>query len=104
VTAPGAARPAGAAVAGALSAPPFGAVTNGLPATSWVPFLDLAPDRADRLLAALAACGIAACRRLPLRPGSRTATARVWVDVTGHALAEDVVCSLAARGDPSVGA
>lgn len=79
-------------VSDSLSWPPFGAVTNGLSATSWVPIVEIRPEEADTLLRALAVRGIAACTRLR-RPRNRS-SALVWVDVTGFALAEDLVRSL----------
>lgn len=86
-------------VAGSLSMPPFGAVTNGLRATSWVPLVELPPGVAHTLLLALAACGVAACRRAPLRPGRGALLEQVWVDATGYAAAEDLARVLG--GDPA---
>lgn len=96
-----AAVPPGTAELEALSLPPFGAVTNGLPAASWVPLADLATDRASQLLAALADVGIAACRRPRRSPGwleGAPVTSVVWVDAVGYALAEDLLRAAAHTG------
>ena len=89
-----AARPLDPAGAQTLTLPPFGALTNGRSALSWVPLADLPTGTADRLLTLLADRGIAACkrpRRASGRRGATTATAAVWVDVVGYAVAEDVL-------------
>lgn len=90
-------RPEAPAGTSALALPPFGAVTNGLPAQSWVPLAQLPAATAHRLLTALAGRGIAACARPRPALPRRTATAgrsSVWVDVVGYAVAEDVLRSV----------
>lgn len=82
--------PADVLAAGSLSLPPFGAVTNGLRATSWVPLVELPSGAAQELLLALAAYGVAACRRSQLGPGPPTPQEQVWVDTAGDATAEDL--------------
>jgi hypothetical protein len=87
-------RPPDPAGASALALPPFGVVSNGLPARSWVPLADLPAATAHRLLAALAGSGIAAClrpRRLFPRRAAAAGTSSVWVDVVGYAVAEDLL-------------
>jgi hypothetical protein len=93
-------RPVDDLAAGSLTMPPFGAVTNGLRATSWVPLVELPPGAACQLLLALGACGVAACRRAPLRPGRRHPREQVWVDATGYATAEDLARVLGRAQQP----
>jgi hypothetical protein len=70
-------------------------VNNGLPATRWVPILDVTVDDVMALLATLAIHGIAAHADITGRPvGPRTTQRprwRIWVGATAHARAEDVL-------------
>jgi hypothetical protein len=81
---------------------PFGAWSNGLPAVALVPLVDLDERHAPVVLEALRAAGVAACIA-PSRPTGRTPapgaeeTARLWVDVPGRAIAEDLLLRLLPR-------
>ena len=85
---------------GRLNIAPFGARTNGLPGLSWVPLLDLDPNDANAALEALREVRVAACvapqpapARSRLRRDARPIL-RLWVDVTGRAVAEDLLRAL----------
>lgn len=92
----------------ALARPPFGARTNGLTAMCWAPLLVVGERPADLLLAAFRAAAVPACAAKS-RPVTRPSPlARVWVDATRYATAEDVArhvlgglprVPLAGRGD-----
>jgi hypothetical protein len=86
----------------ALALPPFGARSNGLPATSWVPLLDVAPRVADRLLCAFAVVLVPACAAAPTPRWRPRALTRVWVDVASHSAAEDAVRRLLSHAAPVV--
>lgn len=74
----------------ALAMPPFGARTNGLPACSWVPLLDVPAHLSASLLSALREAEVPACVATATPLQYDRGGARVWVDAVRHAAAEDV--------------
>lgn len=76
---------------------PHDARGNGLSAPAWAPLLDLPPSAADALLDALRRAGLAAFVAPAVRRTGRFCRApdrcvlRLWVEVRGRAMAEDVV-------------
>lgn len=70
---------------------------NGLSAPAWAPLLDVRPSAADALLDALRRAELAAYVAPAVRRAGRFCQApnrsvlRLWVEVRGRAMAEDVV-------------
>lgn len=85
-----------------LAMPPFGVRTNGLPACSWVPLLELPRARSVELLNALRDADIPACVSRPSWLRRDRGTARVWVDAVRRTAAEDVTRRLLSHDRPCI--